>query len=229
MTTVIEEKQKVDFQNVNVRFSIRFDFVLFPFDIVDLVEHLVKAGYTPTIPPPPKPVGQNIRLTVKGKIAQKGNVEIEVNDERGVLAATSAVPALAIQSLNEILQIIRDKLGVDLDAKASFYEMMGNFDIKTSKNALEMMERFNEKNSCIKELGSILGQDVSSYSLRLVPKGQVPSSAEWLDIIIEPNVIKPSTSYKVITIYRSKEKSKVDSFVQSWMENLSRIFEAIEA
>lgn len=228
MTIVIEEKKKVDFQYVNVRFSIRFDFVLFPFNIVELVEYLVKAGYTPAIPPPPKPFGQ-IRLTVKGKIAQKGNVEVEVNDDRGVLAATSAVPALAVQSLNEILQIIRDKFGVDLDAKASFYETTGTLDARTNKNALEMMERFNEKNSAIKELGSLMGQDVSGYTLRLVPKGQVPSSAEWLDITIEPNIVKPSASYIVLTVFRSKEKSKVEGFVQSWTENMSRIFEAIEA
>jgi len=228
MTTVIEEKKKIDFQNVNVRFSIRFDFILFPFDVIEFVEQLARAGYTPTIPPPPKPVGQ-VRLSVKGKIAQKGDVEVEMNDDRGVITVSSVAPALAMQSLNEILQIVRDKLGVDLNAKAIFYEMMGNFGVKTGKNALEAMARFNEKNSNIKDLGDILGQDVSGYTLRIVPKDQVPSSVEWLDITIEPNITKPSTNYKVQAIYRSKEKSKVDCFIQSIGENLQRIFEAIEA
>ena len=77
---------------------------------------------------------------------------------------------MAVQSLNEILQIIRDKSGVDLDARA-----------------------------------------------------------EWLDMTIEPNTMKPTTSYKVLTVFRSKDKNKVDDFIQSWISNLSRIFDAIEA
>lgn len=228
MMATIEEQKKIDFQNVVVRFSVRFDYVLFPFEIVELVDHLAKAGYAPMVPPPPKMLGQNVRLSAKGKIAQKGDIEIEVNDERGVLAATSSIPISAMQSLNEIIGIIRDKLGVDLAEKAIFYELMGNLDIKTGRNASEMIERISEKNKCIEELGKILNQDISNYTLRLVPKGQVPSQTEWLDITIEPNIIKPSTAYRVLVICRSKDKSKMEKFIQSWTENLTNIIKAIE-
>jgi hypothetical protein len=229
MATVVEEKQKMDFQNVRVRISLRFDYVLFPFDIVELLENLAKIGYALTVPPPPRMVGQNVRLSAKGKIAQKGDIEIEVNDERGVIAASSSVPTLAFKSLNEIIQLIRDKLGVDLTEKASFYEIIGNLDVKTGRNAMEMVERISEKNKYMEELGSTLGQDVSSYTLRLVPRGQVPSQTEWLDITIEPNIVKPSTTYRVLVIYRSKDKPKIERFVQSLMESLAKVIKAIEA
>ena len=229
MTTNAEEKQKIEFQNVIVRFSIKFDYVLFPFDIVELIDYLVKAGYAPMVPPPPKMLGQNVRLSAKGKIAQKGDTEIEVNDERGVLAATSPIPISAMQSLNEIIRIIKEKLGVDLTEKAIFYELMGNLDIKTGRNATEMIERISEKNKCMEEIGKILNHDISNYTLRLVPKGQVPSQTEWLDITIEPNIIKPSTTYRVLLIHRSKDKSQMEKFIQSWMENVTNVIKAVEA
>jgi hypothetical protein len=229
MGVVVEEKQKIEFQNVTVRFSVRFDYVLFPFDIVELIDDLAKAGYSPMVPPPPKMIGQNVRLSAKGKIAQKGDIEIEVNDERGVIAATSSVPISAMQSLNEIIKLIKDKLGADLIEKAAFYELMGNLDIKTGRNATEMIERISEKNKCLEEMSKILNQDVSNYTLRLVPKGQLPSQAEWLDITIEPNIIKPDKAYRVLMVYRSKDKSKVEKFIESWMENLTNLIKAIEA
>lgn len=229
MATVVEEKQKIEFQNVIVRFSVRFDYVLFPFDIVELIEHLAKAGYAPMVPPPPKILGQNVRLSAKGKIAQKGDIEIEVNDERGVIAATSSVPISAMQSLNEIIRIIKDKLGADLTEKAIFYELMGNLDIKTGRNATEMIERISGNNKCIEEVSKILNQDVSNYTLRLVPKGQVPSQTEWLDITIEPNITKPNTTYRVMMVYRSKDKSRIEKFIQSWTEDLTNVISTIEA
>jgi hypothetical protein len=228
MSAIVQEK-KIDFQNVIVRFSIRFDYVLFPFDIVELVDQLVKAGYTSMVPRPPKMLGQNVRLTAKGKIAQKGDVEVEVNDERGVLAATSSTPMSAMQSLDEIIQLVKDKLGVDLSEKAAFYELMGNLDIRTDRNATEMIERISEKNKCIEELSKILNQDVSNYTLRLVPKGQFPSQPEWLDLTIEPDIAKPNAAYRVQVICRSRDKSKMERFTQSWIENLANIIKAIEA
>jgi len=224
----VEEKKVLDLQNMNVRLSIRFNFVLFPFDVSELLEHLGQSGYFPTVPLPPKFVGQ-VRLNYKGKIAQKGAIEVEINDDRGVIAVASTVPGLTIQGFNEVLQIVKDKLGVDLMGQADFYEMMASFEVKTGKNALETMVRFNEKNGGFAEIGKIIGQEVSGFTLRIVRKDAVPSSSEWMDMTIEPNIIKSSTSYKVLLVFRSKEKSKVDGFIQSFGENLSRIFETIEA
>jgi len=229
MEAIVEPKKRIDLQNVTVRFSVRFEFVLFPFDIIELLDNLIKIGYTPMVPPLPRVSGQNVRLSAKGKIAQKGEAEIELNDERGVLAVTCYSPNNAVKSLNEIIQLIKEKLDVDLTTKATFYEFMGNFEAKTDKNPLEIIQRVNEKNSCIEDLGKILGQKVSSFSLRLVPKGQVPSSAEWLEITIEPNIIKPNTTYRVLAICRSNDKAKMDVFVSSWMGIMVKIIETIES
>ncbi len=224
----IEEKKALDLQNMNVRLSIRFNFVLFPFDVSELLEQLGQAGYFPMIPSPPKLVGQ-VRLNYKGMIAQKGTVGVEINDDRGVIAVVSPVPDLTIQGFNEVLQIVKDKLGVDLMGRADFYEMLSSFDVNTGKNALESMVKFNEKNGGLAEIGKMIGQEVSGFTLRIIPKSGTPSSTDWFDMTIEPNVIKPRTNYKVLSIFRSKEKSKVDDFIRSFGESLARIFEAIEA
>lgn len=229
MAATINADQKLEFQKVIFRYSVRFEYVLFPFDMVELVEHLARSGYTPTIGPRPRMFGQNVRFLAKGKIAQKGDTEVEINDELGVLATISSSPASALQCLNEIIQLIKDKFCVDLTKNAAFYELMENVDIKTSRNAIEAIEHTGEKNSCMEAIGKILGQEISNYTIRLVPKGQVPSQKEWLDITIEPDTIRPNASYRVLAIYRSEDKSKVETFAQSLVENLTQAIRAIEA
>jgi hypothetical protein len=213
-------------QNYTARLAVRFEFILFPIDVAALLVVLTQAGYA-AFNPPANLAGAGLRITVKGKIARKDNTEVELNDDRGVIAVLSSSPDSAVQSLTEILGLIKDKLDVDIPAKAIFYEFISGLELKTGKNALEIMERANEQNNCLGKFGKILGQDVSNFSLKLVSKGTVPSSPEWLEITIEPNMIRPSV-YRVLAIYRSKDKAQVDSFACSWLENLSKIIEAVE-
>jgi len=221
--------QKLEFEKIILRYSVRFEYVLFPFDMVELVQYLAKSGYTPTIGLPPRTFGQNLRFAAKGKIAQKGDTEVEINDERGVIATTSSSPTSALQCFNEIIQLIKDKFSVDLTKNAVFYELMGNVEIKTSRNAIEAIEHTSEKNSCMEAIGKVLGQETSNYTIRLVPKEQAPSQREWFDITIEPDVIKPNELYRVLAIYRTKDKSKVEAFAQSMVENLTNVIKVIEA
>jgi len=230
MTTIAQEdKQQRNFKNLSIRFSIRFNFLLFPFNIVELVEQLAKAGYTLTIPPPPKITAKNIRLSAKGNIAQKGDAIIDLDDERGVLGSTSSSPVFTLESFNEVLQLIEDNLDVDLDEVAAFYELIAHVSIETDKNPLEKMEQISEKSKHIKQFDKILHENISDYTLRLVPRGRVPNQTEWFDITIEPDVIKATSNYRVSVIYRSKDKAKVQNFTQDLIQNLTSIIDIIES
>jgi hypothetical protein len=229
MVATQEEKQQRNFKNLTFRFSIRFNYLLFPFYIEDLLGQMAKTGYTLTVPPPPKIPAKGIRLGGKGKIAQKGDVEIDVNDEKGVLGATSSSPALAMRSLNEMLQLIKDNLGVDLDERAAFYELIGGFDVETDKNPLERIGQISEKSRHFGQFNKILGENISNYTLRLVPRGRIPNQTEWFEIKIEPDVIKPTSDYVVSVIYRSKDKSAVERFTQDLTQKMTSIIDIIES
>ena len=223
-----EALQYRKFRNTTIRFSLRFNYILFPFDVIELVKQLAKTGYKITIPPPPKITPKNIRLTAKGRIAQKGDTEIELNDERGILAATSSSPELAIKCMNEVLQLMKNNLKVNLDEMAFFYELIGSFDIETDKNPLEIIAKINENEEYIDQFSKVLGENISNYTLRLVPRGQVPNQTEWFDVTIEPDVIEATSTYRTQIIFRSKEKIKVENFTQNLMRNITGIINIIE-
>jgi len=228
MKNVASEERNL--KNPQIRFSMRFYYLLFPFDIAELVENLAKAGYTITMPRPPGvPRGGSIRLGAVGRIAQKGDVAIDINDERGILGATSSSPEFATKGLNEVLQLVKTNLKVDLEGMATFYEMIGNLEVETDVNPLEKIDRLFERNKSFEEFGKIMNEDVSPFSLKLVPKGKIPNQTEWFEITIDPNVIKPTSAYRITVVYRSTDKDKVQGFVNESIEKVSRILDIIES
>ncbi len=228
VATETKASKRRDFKNVSIRFSIRMNYVLPPFDAIELIDTLVKGGYTPTIPPQPRPP-RGVRLGFAGPIARKGETTIDTNDERGILGATSPSPALAVQSLNELLQLIKSNLGIDLDKTVTFYEMIGHMDIDTDQNPLEKIGQIHKENTSLKEFSEILGKDVSVFSLRLIPRNEIPNQTEWLDITIEPDIIKTTSTYNVSAVYRSPDKSKVQKFTEEFMTKVSTMIDVIES
>jgi hypothetical protein len=216
------------FKNMEARLSIRTNCVLPPFDTTDLIESLAGAGYaraTPATPPRPH---RGIRFTFAGPIARKGAVIIDVNDERGILGATSPIPALATQGLNEVLQTVKAKLKVDLESMAMFYEFIGNLEVETQPNPLERIGQISDKVKAFEAFGRIIGEEVSLFSLRLTPKNKVPNQTEWFDITIEPDPIQTASKYAISAVYRSGDKHKVEKFAEEFLPKITGILNAIE-
>lgn len=229
MSNAEEKAQEVkNFKNTSIRFSIRFNYVLFPFDTVELISILMKSGYAPTAPPPPAAPPRGIRFTITGTIARKGEILIDINDDRGILSATSPSPALSINGLNEVLQLIRTNLNVDLEKQASFYELIGHTALETDRHPFEKIGNIIKGNKIIEKLGEVLGEDVSLFTLKLAPRGHVPNQTEWFDLTIEPDIIKTST-YNISAVFRSHEKSEVQKFTEEFMPNVSKLIVVIES
>ena len=230
VATEVEVQKQRNFKNVNLRFSIRMNYVLFPFRTTELIDVLVKAGYTRTAPPPPPQLRRikGARFGFTGTIARKGEIVIDINDERGFMGAASPSPALTIQGFNELLQLAETNLNTNLEGMAAFYELIGSLEVETDLNALEKIRQLSESTKPIEQFGKIMGEDVSLFSLRLIPKGKIPNQTEWFDITIEPDVMKTST-YRISVVYRSKDKSKVQKFIDELMLNTSKMLDTIES
>jgi len=226
--TELKAPREKNFKNLSIRFSIRINYVLFPFEILELIDILRKSGYTPTPLPPAIPPPRGMRLGMTGTIARKGDVIIDINDERGILTVTAPSSTLAVDEFNEILQLIRINLNVDLDEMASFYELIGHVEADTDQRAIENIGLLVKGNKKVEEFASILGNDISLFTLRLAPTGQVPNQTEWFDITIEPSVVKPST-YNIQAVYRSHDKSKVQKFTEDFISKISKIIDVIES
>lgn len=228
MSTPEEKAQKIgNLKDASIRFSIRFNYVLFPFDTGELISILTKYGYAPAAPPPPLAPSRGIRFAMTGTIARKGGMTIDINDDRGILAATAPSSTLAISGLNEVLQLIRTNLNVDLEKQASFYELIGHGAFETDKNPLETIGKITKGNKVIEKLSEVLGEDVSLWTLKLASRGHVPNQVEWFDLTIEPDLMRSST-YNVSAVFRSQDKSRVQKFTEEFTSNIPNLIDAIE-
>jgi hypothetical protein len=228
MSAIEEAKKQKNFKNARMRFSIRVNYIFFPFHTVELIDTLLKSGYAPTTPPPPPAPPRGVRFSITGTIARKGEVIIDVNDDRGVLSASASSPKTAIDGLDEVLGLIKTNFKVDLGEMASFYELIGHIEVETDQNPIEKIGHIMKENRFIREFGQILGEDVSLFTLRLSPIGKVPNQTEWFDITIEPDVIKTSI-YNIEAVCRSNDKSKVQKFTEELIPKISKIIDAIES
>lgn len=225
------EAEKRNFKNVNIRFSMRMNYVLPPYDTIELVDVLVKAGYTRLIPAPPPQLSRlkGARLAFAGPIARKGEIVIDINDDRGIMGAASPSPTLSIQGFNDVIQLIKTNLKVDFESIAAFYELIGNMEIETDMNPLERFEQLSKSNMPIEEFSKTMGEAVSLLSLKLSPKGKIPNQMEWFQITIEPDLTKATSTYRISAVYRSEDKSKVQKFITEFLSKISEMLDTIES
>lgn len=224
--TKTETKRKI--KNTSFRLSIRMTSVLPPIDTVEFIELLIRNGYTHTAPPPPSRHQRGVRFTFTGPIAQKGDIVIDVNDDRGVIGVSSPSPTSTVQGFNEVLRLAKTNLKVDPESMAAFYEFIGQCEVETRLNPLETIGQISEKVKAIEEFSKVIGEDTSLFSLRLAPKGEIPNQTEWFDITIEPHLIHTTSIYTISVVYRSKDKSKVQKFVDEFLVNIAKILDIIE-
>ena len=216
------------FKNMSIRFSIRMTYVLPPLDTVELIDLLVRTGYTRTAPPTPSGRQRGVRFTFTGPIARKGDIIIDVNDERGIIGVSSPSPASTIQGFNEVFQLAKSNLKVDPESMASFYEFIGQCEVESQFSPLEKIGQISEKVRAIEEFGKVIGKDTSLFSLRLAPKGEIPNQTEWFDITIEPHLIHTTSVYTISVVYRSHDKSKVQKFIEEFLAKTTKILDIIE-
>ena len=213
--------------NANVRASIRCNYIFFPVEGWDLLTTLAKAGYTLLVPSLSKPP-RGVKIGFTGGLARKAENTIDGNDGRGFLGVSGPSFASAMHGLEELLNLIKTNIGIDLTEQARFYEVIGHFDIETDKNPLERLGRTIANDEVSKAFNLLFGYSPSLFSLRLVPQGKVPNQEEWFDITIEPDLIRTMSRYNVTVVFRSADKSKADAFGHDLEAKILSLIDAIE-
>lgn len=213
-------------QTLRFRFSLRLNDVLFPIDAGELAYALTEAGYaTPKIPP----AKARIRVGFGGEIARKNGIVIDGNSDRGVLGVTAKSYDSAIKGYNELKTIINNKLKINLEERSRFFEIIAEYNFESLKNPLESIYKAFSGTRVLKNINGIFEQETSIYSVKFVSKGRVPNQEEWLDVTIEPNLIKPDSVYDLIVIFRSRQKTKVETFGKELETRLHKVVDAIES
>jgi hypothetical protein len=208
-----------------VRYGVRLNYVIFPVDFIELRNVLAKNGYelspVRNIPPPP------IRISFVGDIARKGEIIVSIDTESCEIDVAGRSLQGVKDSFQEIAEIIRSELGISLYANVKFYSCVVHYKINTGKIPRNEIAKA-ENQDYIARLGRILGEDVSLFSIRLMPRGAIPNAENWFDIYIEPDILD-ETLYHVGVTFRNADREKTERFVSNLENNILRLIEVIEA
>lgn len=207
---------------VQMRITLHFEFVLFPIDFVELIRTLSNKGFEIIAPPPPVAL-PGARLGFKGDLAKKGKCIIDINPDRQILGVKGVDFGEIDVVYKELKEIIQNDLDINIEKRIRFYELTGEYEIESNKRAIDSIANLFAQNDFVSKCTSILDNEVTIFTIRLVSKGQIPNQEEWFDISIEPIVLKPSL-FLLSAVFRSKNESKVLTFART---SESKILELI--
>ena len=190
-----------------MRITLHFEFVLFPIEFMELIRTLSNKEFE-IIAPPPIRAPPGTRLGFKGDLAKKGRCLIDINPDRQILGVKGVNFEEIEEVYKELKEIIQNDLDINFEKRIKFYELTGEYEIESDKRAIDSIANLFAQNNFLSKCTSVLDNEVAIFTIRLVSKGQIPNQEEWLDISIEPVVLKPSL-YLISVVFRSKDESKV--------------------
>ena len=127
----------------------------------------------------------------------------------------------------EVKEVILNELDINFEQEVKFYEFTGDYNIESKKKAIDCISNLFSQIEFLSKSSSILGSETSLFTIRLIPKGQIPNQAEWFDIVIEPIILRPSHFYASV-VFRSKNEAKVLSFAKKSESKLLELAKIIQ-
>ena len=197
----------------SIRLTVSFSSLIFPLDFADLAQALKHGGYDMTLDVPPGGLGK--RVGGAGTIAKKGEVSIVADSERKFIGVDSRSVKDVLPSFEQLTQILKDTLWVDVHAQARYYEAIVQMRVQANGNPTASIGHFFRSFKNVKRLESVIGEAVSLFTIRLVPLNKLPSGEDWFDIKVEPDVSLPESAYKIEGVYRKTDYASVKTFVSS--------------
>lgn len=217
-------------------FSVRLKSVIFPFSIEELIPGLENLGYhiLPEIEsvliPGVRPAGS--RLRVNGGIAQKDEpaLQVRTNMERGILSVDGKAIDAVIEDYSKLEKWIDDELVLQLRDDAVFYEIIleGTLNVGRERNPIETSKRLYSDSVHLSKFGGILEREVASFGIRLVEQDRQPTGEVWLDVRIDPSVLRSTSSYHVNVVSRGPNLEAQVEEAKHWPEKIGKLVAAME-
>jgi len=207
------------------RYGVQLSRLIFPLDFRDFRLALAKNGYelSPVreLPPPPA------RISFSGVIARKSETTIVADSEAGEIVVVGRSLQQAVASFGDLANVVATELGVDLHARVRLYSLIVHYRLETGKMPLKEIPKADNK-EYVSKFSSVMKEDLSSFSIRLSPRGEAPNQEDWFDIAIEPDVIDENR-YHIGVVFRNSRKEKTETFIKDLENNLLKLIAIIEA
>lgn len=207
------------------RFGLTLDYNFLPIDFRDLRQLLAKNGYelapVRNLPPPPN------RISFSGEIARKKDTIVSADSEAAEIGVIEQSLNQAVVSFFDLIKLITDELGVDLYKNLKDFQVSAHYIVDTGKLPLYEIPKTENKEFFAK-FEEIVGESLSSFSIRLARKDSSINLGDWFDIAIEPDVINEK-KYHIGVVYRNSSREKTERFVRDLEAKLLKMLDLIEA
>ncbi len=209
---------------LTVDYGVHFNTVLYPVSIIEIANSLEKKGYelNPSIPFP-RPVG---RFIGAGEIARKGRTVIHIDSGAQLLAVADVSLKSAIDSFEELVTMLHEDHGIDIESLVRFYRFTANYEIRTNNEAFQRIAT-NLKVPILKEIQGIIQEEISPIELKFAGARLQANSDNWFDMSIRPNYER-NDRYVVSIVYRNNSKEKTKDFLETIEEKATRIAELVD-
>jgi len=227
MVDMVPEKEKARIERF--LFSVRLGGIFFPLGFSEITQLVDKAGFTLVASlreRPLVPVGG--QLVVGGRVAEKGDLSFNVDQNRGIITVEGNVIENVLTEFNAIEDLARQEFAVDFIHEARFYEIIAELTMVVHKNPVETVSKVFSDSKVLSDFNTILKEEVGNYGVRLAKRGQVPNEEEWFEYRVEPLVAKPRSVYHSNVIYRSKVKDNVLKAATELIDTVERLVSTME-
>ena len=198
---------KPEYKFIDSRISWRFDFVLVPFDLRDLLSVFKAKGYTTPQLPEQFTLPPGARIGGSGIIATKNGFGIFVDTDKQVIGVNSTVGfGKLLEIYDEVKEILSKEFNIDFSRQVRFCELLSTVRIK-SDNAIDNIRNIPFKHE--PELEKIVGE-YGLVGFRIGSKINLPTQDQWFDIEVHPVWTDPNRFYEMRIVYRGSEKNVLE-------------------
>jgi hypothetical protein len=211
----------------NLSLAVKYSSVLFPFDVTQFLQALSRQNFV--LPEElMQPVPHGGRLKVSGRIARKGEVAIQVDTDRQVVAVNAADVKTVVTEMNAVDSLLSDELNFDSSDLVQYYEFLAGLTTKAKRNPLDSWHTHFSQVPIINEFSKILKTEVSPLGLRLSASGQVPNQPNWFDIRIVPLVQSAKNYHLIEVVFRNSHRDPVFDFARGFEDTLIALLSQVE-
>ena len=204
---------------------VKYDAVLFPFDVVSMLNALPDQGYI--LEDELRHLGTS-GLQVRGIVARRADVAIRIDTDKYLLGVNTSSHVVAVEELEAVEQILDEQLGFEGGPKAQYHEFTSRFPVRAGTDPISSWADRFSNNPVLTALSNVLGEPASPFGLRLSPAGQPPNQVDWFDIHLEPLVGSARTHHHLNVVYRKAQRAAVVDFISRFGDIMTNMLSIVE-
>jgi len=227
-----ESKRDIQIKIERFHFSVRLKSIFFPLELAELTPILSEIGYSVRKELaeriPDLPLGG--RIVIGGNIAEKKDTgqTLRLDPDRGVIAIVGQDIDGVIRDFSDLERLVKDKINVDLEAEALFYEFIAEGSAITGRDPTKVIATIFGDSKLESEISRMLGFSATNFGVRVVEQNRYVTEAQWFDLRVEPLIPKPNAVYTINLTRRHPERAKVVDSAKSLSKMVENILNVME-